>query len=148
MNRAVVFSEIIEIIRELKSGVSSEIDALRASFENDTKSSAGDKYETSREMTQQEIAKLELSLRQKNEQLTLLEHHRNLSDPNRIQPGSILSTNAGIFVLGIPFGRVELKNYTVFGLGKEAPLSLLFLKSAAGSEVSLNGRNYTIGEVY
>jgi len=148
MNRTAIFSEIIEHIQALKSGVSSEIEALRASFENDTKSSAGDKYETSREMTQQEIAKLELSLRQKQEQLTLLEHHKNLTDTNRIQSGSILSTNAGIFVLGISFGRLELKNYTVFGLGKEAPLSLLFLRSTAGSEVFLNGRTYLISEVH
>lgn len=148
MNRAEIFSEIIAIIQAAKSDVSAEIDALRASFENDTKSSAGDKYETSREMTQQEIAKLELSLRQKHEQLTLLEHHKTPSDLNRIQLGSILSTNAGIFVLGIPFGRLELKNYTVFGLGKEAPLSLLFLRATAGSEISLNGRTYTIDNVH
>lgn len=148
MNRSQLFLEISTKIEGLRTDLKSEIQSLRDSFENDTKSSAGDKYETSREMTQQEIAKLELSFQQKTMQLNLLNHYSNLVNSEKIQLGSILETDQGIFLLGVPFGKLELNTITIFGLGNTAPLSALFLKASKGESTSLNGTDYVIKNLY
>ena len=74
MNKA----ELLELVKEKISEKIQKLEQLIAETRvsnNDTKSSMGDKYETSREMLQQEINKLELQL---NEQLNTQQILKNI----------------------------------------------------------------------
>ena len=52
---------------------------LQEGLANETKSSAGDKYETSRAMSQQELDKINVQLQEISRQLALIPHLETLS---------------------------------------------------------------------
>ena len=93
-----------KILELVKSKISEKIGNLerliaetRASS-NDTKSSMGDKYETGREMLQQEINNLQLQL---NENLIHQNFLKNVNtNPHQmIGNGTLVETDAGIFYI-------------------------------------------------
>jgi transcription elongation GreA/GreB family factor len=118
-------------------------DALE-SRNNDTKSSAGDKYETSRAMMQQEMDNAEISIRQvkvfKNELNRLpLEENSEV-----VISGSLVETNTGIYFLGLSLGKVEINNHIVYAISTASPLGKLLLNCKVGDEVNLNNAQQKI----
>jgi hypothetical protein len=72
---------------------------------NDTKSSMGDKYETSREMLQQEINNLQIQL---NEHLKSQKILKNINpNPHKVVSlGSWVETDKGKFFIAISLGEI------------------------------------------
>src|SRR5690349_6782961 len=81
----------------------------REAAANETKSSAGDKYETGREMMQQEV---DLNLRRVAEakgQLQMLEQVDIEKTTLTVMPGSIVTTNAGAYFIAISSGKLQVE---------------------------------------
>jgi transcription elongation GreA/GreB family factor len=114
---------------------------------NETKSTAGDKYETSREMMQQEInrdtgrlyelKKLEAALH-----LISPDGHSSLA-----QAGSVIRTNHGNYYLCISAGQLQGENETYHALSPGTPLGQRMLGRKAGDTFEFNGRTYEVHEV-
>lgn|SRR5690554_442809 len=113
-------------------------DAL-ASRNNDTKSSAGDKYETSRAMMQQEMDNAEKRIHQvkflKNE-LNRLPTFEGNSDV--VISGSLVKTNKAIYFLGLGLGKIIVDDQVVYAISTASPLGKLLLNSKIGDKISLN----------
>lgn len=98
------------------------IEDLRAS-NNETKSSMGDKYETSREMLQQEIMRLQQQLANVQQQKTVLNRMRDLP-ASTIGFGSVVTTSAGNFVVAISIGRFKVSETEYIGISEQTPLAI------------------------
>jgi|SRR5690554_5620114 len=120
----------------------------RAGLEDDSKSSAGDKYETSREIVQQEVIRNELLLTEARTMEVILSKINTDQSFATIQNGSLAITNHGSFFFSIAIGKVELnkKDYFVISIG--SPLGQAFKDKKAGDKVNFNNKNYLIKEVY
>ena len=123
-------------LRELTSGA-----------ENDSKSSAGDKHETSRAMMQLEheniSRQLDGFLKEKNELVQL-----DTTTNDVITKGSLIKTNRGFIFLSVAIGKITVDSTDVMALSTRSPLGskLLGLKKGACAEV--NGMRYQIEEIY
>ena len=72
---------------------------------NDTKSSMGDKYETGREMLQQEINNLQRQLNEVLNQQAVLQ--KITSDPSeKVQNGALVKTDKGLFYVAVSMGEI------------------------------------------
>jgi regulator of replication initiation timing len=72
---------------------------------NDTKSSMGDKYETGREMLQQEINNLQRQLNETLNQQAVLQ--KITADPSeKVQNGALVKTNKGLFYISASLGEI------------------------------------------
>ena len=124
---------ILEKINESRS----ELLALQQSSEGESKSSAGDKYETSREMIQQERDKIVSNLSISEQQLRLL----STVDPQKQQEaigfGSLICTNQGFFLIAVPIGVVTCKGVQCFVVSTSSPLGRSFLNKSKGEKVVL-----------
>lgn len=89
---------------------------------NETKSSMGDKYETSREMLQQEIMRLQQQLANVQQQKAVLNSMRDLPAPT-IGFGSVVTTSAGNFVVAISIGRFKVLEKEYIGISEQTPLA-------------------------
>lgn len=140
--RTAIIAEITHMLEGKIASLSRDLDALHESMAGDTKSSMGDKYETSREMAQQEISRIRQVLDQTRNQLSAIDPEGN---KNGIAArGSIVFTTSYIFYIGSAFGLADLTGGKIFGLGPDAPVARSLIGLAAGKSFYLNGKNETV----
>lgn len=138
-------------IREVELRIETARVALHQAQEastDDTKSSAGDKFETTREMMQQDIerSKKLLSVAEENmRQLLKLEHTK---PGDQVRNGSLLRTDQGNFFICISLGQIQIDSEIFFVLSSASPLGSTLLGKKAGEEVLFNGKRYALKEVF
>ncbi|PWK75822.1 hypothetical protein LX99_03553 [Mucilaginibacter oryzae] len=121
-------------------------DAQKASTD-DTKSSAGDKYETSREMMQQETDRNMAQLNEANKLLVALNRISVTGISVAAEPGSIVLTNNGNFYLAISAGSLVLNGKSYFAVSPASPVGNMLRGKKAGETFTLNGKTYRVESV-
>lgn len=123
------------------------VEEIQAAANEETKSSAGDKYETGRAMMQQEKDKmanqLAVNISWKN-QLTLL---NPAETKERIEIGSLVITQEGHYYLSIPLGKLKLEGQVYFAISLASPIGKALLNKKAGDEIVFQGRKISILQV-
>lgn len=143
-------SEILNIIQiklsEKIDNLERLINETRAS-NNETKSSMGDKYETTREMVQQEINNLQVQLnenvRAKNS-LKLI----NTNLHQTIGLGSLVQTDKGFFYIAVSLGEIISNEQKIFVISTESPLGKALYGKKKGDEISLNNTKQIIQNLW
>ena len=120
------------------------IKAARDSSTEDTKSSAGDKYETGRAMMQLDIDRQTTQLGEAQKLRTFLERMEPENTSDTVQNGSLAITNHGTFYLAISIGQVDLDGQKYFVISSASPIGAQLMKQKAGGKFSFNGKNYVI----
>ena len=127
--------------------VKTAMDIAQASANDETKSSAGDKYETGRAMMQLELEKNSVQLAEANK----LKQTLGQLDPDKhtdtVQLGSLVTTNHGHFYLSISAGQLKLKESIVFAVSTASPVGTKLAGLKKGDSFQLNGKEYTIQQV-
>ena len=121
-------------------------DAQQAAGE-ETKSSAGDKYETSREMIQQETDRNQAQLNEANKLLVALNQINPNAATETAGPGSLVITNNGRFYVAISAGALTLNGDTYFAVSPASPVGISLKGQKAGGQFSLNGKQYFIESI-
>lgn len=138
----------IEYVKERINTAELALADNRAGLEDDSKSSAGDKYETSREIVQQEVIRNELLLTEARTMEVILSKININQNFSTIQNGSLAITNHGRFFFAIAIGKVEVNNNDYFIISIGSPLGQTFRDKTAGEKVIFNGKTYQIKEVH
>ncbi len=117
---------------------------LSEAIAQDDKSSAGDKYETSREMSQQELDKVNASIADNKRFETLVNQFLALPNSTKIQAGSLVQTTEFLLLFGLPLGSLKINETTVIGIGASAPLAQQLLGKTAGDYITFQGTQLSI----
>ena len=140
-----------KIIASLKGHLESRLDefnielrSLQESLAEYTKSSAGDKFETSREMTQQEINKIEAQTELCLKNLSDLAKLKNTETDVVIRQGSLVQTNMGFYYLAFAHGKLMIDDQAVFVLSLESPVGALMNGLSAGDKFAFNMREFNV----
>lgn len=144
MNKEHLYQLCLSFIEQRIQTAETALTQAREASNDDTKSSAGDKYETSREMMQQDIDRNKRLLIDAEENRKILESigHSPVSD--HIRGGSLVYTNQGIFYISISAGQLQSEGKTVFGISAASPIGKLMMGKKKGDDFSFNGKNYVI----
>lgn len=126
---------------------SEAIKAARDSSNDDTKSSAGDKYETGRAMMQQDIDRQTLQLGEAQKLKLLLTKIDPEKITDTVQNGSLVFTNQGIFYIAISAGLIKIDNQNYLIVSAASPIGTQLLTKAKGSKFQFNNRPYEISSV-
>ena len=143
-------SEILQIIQDKLSAKIDNLERLiaetRAST-NETKSSMGDKFETSREMVQQEINTLQIQLNEnRNSRNSLKIINTNLHQT--IGLGSLVQTEKGFFYIAVSLGEIISNEKKIFVISTESPLGKALYGKKKGDEILLNNLKQTVKNVW
>ena len=143
-------SELLEIIHQKISEKIQKLEQLIAetrASNNDTKSSMGDKYETSREMLQQEINNLQIQL---NEHLKSQQILKNINpNPHKIVTlGSLVETEKGMFFIAISLGELSFSQEKIFVISAESPLAKAMNGKKTGESFVVNNLTQIIKNIY
>ncbi|QWT85866.1 hypothetical protein KBP46_20900 [Chryseobacterium sp. PCH239] len=114
---------------------------------NDTKSSMGDKYETGREMLQQEINNLQRQLNEVLNQQAVLQ--KITSDPSeKVQNGALVKTDKGLFYVAVSMGEIVFENQKIMTVSAESPLVKIMYNKKAGENFIVNTIYQTIENIW
>lgn len=119
----------------------------REASNDDTKSSAGDKYETSREMMQQDIDRNKRLLIDAEENQRVLSSIKDTPFSESARNGSLVITDQGSFYLSISAGQLHFNDKVYFAISAVSPIGKLLLGKLTGDTFDFNGKKYTIKEV-
>ncbi len=117
------------------------------SMQSDTKSSAGDKYETGREMMQIELNNLQSQLKQIEQSKSDLQRIHLSSPISETGFGSLIRTNLGIYFISIGLGQIKYLNQSYYLLSLASPIGKVLKGHKAGDIISFNGKEITLLEV-
>ncbi|MDM1295779.1 GreA/GreB family elongation factor [Sphingobacterium sp. N143] len=130
--------------------IESALDTARDSSNDDTKSSAGDKYETSREMIQQDINRYQLQLQEANKDLQQLKNIASAGGEKAdlVKVGSLVKTNTGIYFIAVSIGLLKIDAANIFVISPVSPIGKLLLGKTVGDSFSFNGVDQRILAVH
>lgn len=141
------------LVAQCKAQLQARIDTLLRAVEtiqtarnNETKSSAGDKYETGRAMMQMEEDKVLAQLDQAQYQLQQLKQLPAYSGAV-ISAGSLVYTRKGRYFLSISLGKAIVDGEVFYCISNQAPLAQQMLGKSAGGKIVFRGQEDEILEV-
>ena len=110
----------------------------------DSKSSVGDKHETSRAKIQLEIdnySKQKLNIIEKLKVLEAIDINKK---NNKVENGALLETNVGFFFIAIGLGKWTVNNKQIFIITLASPIGKLMKDKVESSSFSFRNLNYKI----
>ncbi len=142
-----LYDQCVKYVKErINTAKQAIIDSQQAANE-ETKSSAGDKYETSREMIQQETNRNQVQLNEANKLMVSLNSINVNTIFKRAEPGSLVITDNGKFYISISAGALTVNGETYFAVSSFSPVGLRLKGQQVGDEFVLNGKRYVIKDV-
>lgn len=123
------------------------INAAQQAANEETKSSAGDKYETGRAMMQQDTDRNRAQLTEANKLMVALNQINVDFISETVLPGSLVVTNNGKFYIAISAGTLLLNGEIYFAVSPGSPIGLKLKGQKAGDEFSLNDKRYRIESI-
>ena len=123
------------------------LNELAASAANETKSTAGDKFETALAMLQIEQAQTSKKLEELNFQLTEINQIDIEKIYTTVVKGSLVKTNRGYFYVSTALGKINIEAENIFALSVRSPLGLLLLNKKVNDNFSFKSIEYTIVEI-
>jgi hypothetical protein len=125
-----------------------EIDSINFSKDNETKSSAGDKYETGMAMLQQEEEKAHAQFAKEQDFNRVLAMLKPDEVNTSVQLGSLVQTNSGLYFFALAFGKVVVEDNEIFVISLVSPIGQLLKNQNVGFNTSFQGKGIEIVKVY
>ena len=139
-----------EILRQLEVKIHELSIAIKSAEESrdaDSKSSVGDKHETSRAKNQTEIDQLSKQLdnskKQKNDLLGIDIAQKH----NSAKVGSLIKTNNGVFFMSIGWGQVHVNAHKYFVISTASPIGQLLHSKKKGDSFRFRNLNFIITQI-
>ena len=115
----------------------------KESRDSDTKSSAGDKFETGREMMQREMDKLSALVDNTLNSIAKLDRIADLPASVVISEGSLVETDQETYFISIGYGKLD----SIYAISIESPLGLELKGKRVGDRIEMRGRHITIKSI-
>lgn len=142
---------IAAIERELEhkiSVISTQIQNTALAQQNDTKSSAGDKFETGREMLQAELNKYENQRLHLHQSLSTVRSIDADKKSKQVEFGSLIKTDSALYFIAIGLGKIELEGQDIVVISLASPLGKVLYHKQLRDTFCFNKRNNTIEAIY
>lgn len=147
MTKQALYARCLAYVQERIQTATEAMQSAQESANSESKSSAGDKYETGRAMAQLE--------RDRHAQL-LADAKRMLADLEKINPdlttsvvvsGSLVRTSQGAFFLAISAGKLPFDGVDYFAVSVASPIGALLMGKRVGETVLFNKMKYEVREI-
>lgn len=123
------------------------IQSAQASANEETKSSAGDKYETGRAMAQLEIEKNSAQLAEAQKLAQVLSQINPEKKTETVQSGSVVLTSQGNYFIAIAAGQFTVENKTYYAISPSSPIAQKLMGLKSGDAFLFNKKEFVIEKV-
>lgn len=124
-----------------------QVQELKTDLANETKSSAGDKYETGRAMLQIELEKLGKQLTELDLLEDTLHGIATSQQHQRVQVGSFVKTTQQNYFISVSLGEIKLPEFSFYAISKQTPIAEVLLGKTTGEQVQFRGQTFVLMDV-
>jgi transcription elongation GreA/GreB family factor len=147
VDRKAVFSECMNLLNESILDLHSQLKEIQESIEGESKSTMGDKHETSRVMLQQEQEKMSGQLQDLLQQRNMLEQSENPESTNTISRGNLVLTDKGYIYIATALGRIKINGTDIMVISPASPMGHELLNKQKGEEAMIQQNKLLIREI-
>lgn len=148
MDKQKLMIHLYKLVSEKIDQLHLQLIELDDAIAHETKSSAGDKYETNRELLNLEKGKYIGQLTVQKNYLKLIHQIKQEKTSLIIDFGTLIQTNNLYYLMGIPLGKIIFEGELLFCLGMHAPLSQLLKRRCKGDCIEFNNNTIEILSIH
>jgi transcription elongation GreA/GreB family factor len=145
--KELLYQQCSDYVQKRMEAAQQGINEAQQASKDDTKSSAGDKYETGRAMAQQETDRNMAQLNEANKLKVALTSIPTSGVSKQVDTGSVVMTNSGNFYLAISAGTLSVDGKTYIAISPASPIGLKMKGLKANDEFILNGKAYKVESI-
>ncbi|GAA4201245.1 hypothetical protein GCM10022289_14320 [Pedobacter jeongneungensis] len=145
--KSTLYQLCLTFIQNRIENIEYSLQQARQASNDDTKSSAGDKYETTREMMQQEMDRNNKLLYEAGQQKIALQQIENVESDQVVKNGSVVLTSEGNFYISISAGELNTGGQKFFAVSQASPIGKILIGKAKNESFKFNGKEYTVKEI-
>ena len=125
-----------------------ELDSINKEKNNLKKSSAGDKFETSRALMQTEYDKIHNQLLIFKNQLRAIKSISLSDKKKKVGVGSFIKTNKSFYFISIGLGKQIIDNNDIYIISLSSPIGKLLNNKKKGDKIVFNNKEELIKDIY
>lgn len=148
MNKSLLKENCIAIIQERLNGLHKAMKESQEAANEETKSSSGDKYETTRAMNQLDKDMYARQLAENTKELTAIMETDCEKKSSTVEAGSFVKCDHADFFILAGLGKIEFENGSIFVISPNAPLAKTMMGKEKGETIFFNKQQMVIIEVY
>jgi transcription elongation GreA/GreB family factor len=137
----------VEYVKNNATEIKKAIEEAQEAANDETKSSAGDKFETGRETIQQDIDLNLVRMNELNKVQLALERIMPDQTSDTVQPGCVVRTNNGSYYVAIGAGKLNVEGTTYYAISIASPIGAQLAGKKAGDDFDFNGKHFVIEKV-
>ncbi|WDF56192.1 3-oxoacyl-ACP synthase [Mucilaginibacter sp. KACC 22063] len=146
--KELLHAQCVNAIQQRIANAQQGIDEAKQASENETKSSAGDKYETGRAMMQQENDRNTALLLEAKKQMAALNQIGTTANTSGVaDTGSLVITDQGSFYMAVGAGNIVIEGKTYIAISVASPIGLRLKGKTKGDQFDFNGRKYNLTDI-
>ncbi len=137
--------EILQsIINERIINAKASMDAAQESANSEGKSSAGDKYETSRAMGQIDRDMYAKQMANAQNEMAVLNRINFAIRSISVGFGCLVETSAGYFFISVSVGKIDFENKTLLAVSQSSPIGCILMGKKVGEKFIFLGKEHKI----
>ncbi len=145
--KVLLWNQMIQNLNNNISETNKSLEAMKEARNGETKSSAGDKYETGRAMMQIEIDKYQLQLSKTRNLKNELQNIQLDKKYQQVEIGSLVFTNVHTYFISIGMGKLCLNDTPYFAISLASPIGALLKHKKVGDSILFNNQKTEIKSI-
>ncbi|WP_214073612.1 3-oxoacyl-ACP synthase [Mucilaginibacter sp. dw_454] len=145
--KQLLYQQCLNYVEQRMAAAQQGIDEAQQASKDDTKSSAGDKYETGRAMAQQATDRNMAQLTEANKLKVALNQINPATIHDSADLGSVVITNLAKLYIAISAGAISAEGETYMAISPASPIALKIKGLRVNDEFNLNGKVYKIESI-
>ena len=143
-----IYQTAIALVKEKINLLKTERKAINDGILEDTKSSAGDKFETGRETMSRDLMTVENQLKQANYEFDELCRFQAIKEASAtVQEGSLVQVGTDTYLISVSLGQLVVEGKKLFLLSKNSPLGEILIGKKKNDQVEFRGKSILISEL-
>jgi len=138
----------MEFVKKRIKNAEEAIVSYQEAANEESKSSAGDKYVTGRAMMQREVENLSVQLNEARKLEEILINMNPKNAHNEVTKGALVNTTQGDYYVAVSAGQLKIDDNTYFAVTPASPIGTKMEGLRAGDSFELNNKKITIKEVH
>ncbi len=142
-----LINQCIQTLENKLHALDKELNLLQESANEETKNSAGDKYETGRAMVMLEKEKLAGQKEQIFQQIKPLKSIDEGKEFKKVEHGAVVMTSGSNYFISSGIGQVEVEGISFLVISAMAPLAQVMIGKGEGETFSFNRNTFEIQKI-
>jgi transcription elongation GreA/GreB family factor len=146
--KAILHTHCVSILQLRIDETRAAMDDAQESANSEDKSSAGDKYETGRAMSQIARDKFAAQLAELMQEMRLLQSIDVSHIYDRVTNGAVIACGSSIFFIAIGLGAIPYEDLRIAILSPRSPFATAMRDKKLGDHFEFASKHYTITDLY